>query len=75
MSDPHEVVIRFGRLFDVRLPDGSFLPGVRELRVPFADRGSAESAQRDVQVFVRRVHDAGGEDCRPVVAGEVLPPG
>lgn len=43
-----------------------------EVTIPFADRESAEAALREVEVFVRAVHDAGGEDYRPVVAGEVL---
>jgi hypothetical protein len=69
---PHEIVIRFGRPFDIQTPAGGWLGSVREITVPFADRESAEGAQREVEVFVRPVHDAGGEDYRPVVAGEVV---
>lgn len=71
----HEVVIRFGRPFDVHLSNGFFVTDVREIAVtiPFADRESAEAALREIETFVRAVHDAGGEDYRPVVAGEVLP--
>ena len=78
----HELVIRLGRAFDVRIParfndnghptGGAFLADVREIAVTFNDRESAEAAQREAVVFVRAVHDAGGEDCRPVVAGEVI---
>ena len=68
----HELVIRFGRSFDIRTPRGAFLADVREVTVPFADRESAEAAQREITVSVRPVHDAGGEDYRPVVAGEVI---
>lgn len=70
----HEVVIRFGRPFDVHTTGGAFLASVREITVPFADRESAEAAQREITVFARPVHDAGGEDYRPVVAGEVVAP-
>jgi len=68
----HELVIRFGRPFDIRTPDGWFLANVREVMVPFADRESAEAAQREITVCVRPVHDAGNEDYRPVVPGEVI---
>lgn len=68
----HELVIRLGRPFDVRLGNGAFLADVREIMIPFADRESAELALREVQSFVRPVHDAGGEDYRPAVAGLVL---
>jgi len=74
----HEVVVRFGRPFDVRARDctagtgGDTFRTVREIAVPFADRESAEAAQREITVHVRPVHDAGGEDYRPVVAGEVV---
>lgn len=68
----HELVIRFGRPFDVQVPGGAFLRDVREVTIPFADRESAEAALREVEVLVRAVHDAGGEDYRPVVAGEVV---
>jgi len=71
MPSPHEVVIRFGRPFDLQLRS-SVLAGVREITVPFADRDSAEAAQREITVSVRPVHDAGGEDYRPVVPGEVI---
>lgn len=67
----HQIVIRFGRPFDLQLRT-SVLAGVREITVPFADRESAESAQREITVSVRPVHDAGGEDYRPVVPGEVI---
>ena len=66
------MVIRFGRPFDVSTPGGAFLADVREITVPFADRDSAEAAQREITVCVRPVHDAGGEDYRPVIAGEVI---
>jgi hypothetical protein len=74
----HEVVVRFGRPFDVRARDltvgtgGDTFRTVREITVPFADRESAEAAQREINVHVRPVHDAGGEDYRPVVPGEVV---
>lgn len=68
----HELVIRLGRPFDIQAGDGAFLAGVREITVPFGDRESAESAQREITVHVRPVHDAGGEDYHPVVAGEVV---
>lgn len=69
-----EVVIRLGRPFDVHLSNGFFVTEVREITmtIPFNDRESAEAAQREIEVSVRQVHDAGGEDYRPVVAGEVL---
>lgn len=65
----HEVVIRLGRPFDVQVNGRS---GVREITVPFASRESAEGALSEMQVFIRPVHDVGGENYRPVVAGEVL---
>ena len=68
----HEVVIRFGRPFDISTDQCAFLADVREITVPFADRESAEGAQREITVHVRPVHDAGGEDYRPVVPGEVV---
>jgi hypothetical protein len=74
---PHEVVIRLGRPFSVRLkrkdgqPDDAFAT-VTEVRIPFANRDAAESAQRDITVYVRQVHDAGGEDYRKVVKGDVI---
>lgn len=71
-GDTYEIVIRLGRPFDIHTPNGSFLASVREITVPFADRESAEGAQREITVHVRPVHDAGGEDYRPVVAGEVI---
>ena len=37
-------------------------------------RESAEGALGEIQMSVRQVHDAGGEDYRPVVAGEVVLP-
>jgi hypothetical protein len=67
----HEVVIRFGRPFDIRTR-GEFRD-TTEVTIPFTDRGSALAASLEVTVSVRPVHDAGGEDCRPVVAGEVVP--
>jgi hypothetical protein len=67
-----EVVIRFGRPFDILTGQGVFVANVREIRVPFADQQSAEAAAAEIQVSVRPVHDAGGEDYRPVMAGEVL---
>lgn len=68
----HEIVIRLGRPFDIRAADGVFLASVSEITIPFADRDSAEAAQREIAVLVRPVHDAGSEDYRPVVAGEVV---
>ena len=70
----HELVIRLGRPFDIDTNWGAFLADVREIRVGFLDRESAEAAQREITVHVRPVHDAGGEDYRPVVAGEVIRP-
>ena len=61
----HEIVIRFGRRFDIRTSSGAYLAGISEITVPFADRESAEAAQREITVHVRPVHDAGGEDYRP----------
>ena len=74
---PHELVIRFGRSFDVQLRGThSGAPfaftSTSEITVPFADRESAEAAQRDITVHVRPVHDTGGEDYRPVIRGEVI---
>jgi len=71
-DDTYEIVIRFGRPFDIHTQWGAFLADVREIRVPFADRESAEAAQREITVHVRPVRVAGGEDCRPVVPGEVI---
>lgn len=72
----YELVIKLGRPLDVDVSTspgkGYFSEGVREIRVPFLDRESAESAQRELQISVRPVHDAGGEDYRPVVQGEVI---
>lgn len=70
----HEVVIRLGRPFDMQTDRGVFLTGVREITVPFADRESAEAALREIAVSVRPVHDAGGEDYRSMVVGEVVRP-
>jgi hypothetical protein len=67
----HEIVIRFGRPFDVKA-GGKFINDVREITIPFGDQQSAEDARAAVEVFVREVHDAGGEDYRPVIAGEVI---
>jgi hypothetical protein len=67
-----ELVIRLGRPFDVQTGNRAFLAGVREITVAFADRESAEAALRDIQTSVRQVHDAGGEDYRPVVAGKLV---
>ena len=69
----HEIVIRFGRPFDIRVGD-RWVEGVREITVPFTfgDATVAESALADMSMTVRQVNDAGGEDYRPVVAGEVL---
>jgi hypothetical protein len=67
----HELVIRLGRPFDIQIR-GEFRD-TTEITIPFADRESAEAAQREVSLFVRAVHDAGVEDYRPVVAGEVVP--
>lgn len=68
----HELVIRLGRPFDVQTDRGFFVTDVREITVPFANRQSAEAALREVTVSVRAVHDAGAEDYRTVVAGEVV---
>jgi hypothetical protein len=67
----HEVVITLGRPFDITANTFSVYD-VREVRVPFADQQSAEAAAAEVVVSVRAVHDAGGEDYRPVVPGEVV---
>jgi hypothetical protein len=72
MPSPHELVIRLGRPFDIHTGASAFLADVREITVPFADRESAEAAQREISVSVRPVHDAGSEDYRPVIAGEVV---
>jgi hypothetical protein len=69
-----EVVVRFGRPFSVQLGGGRFV-SARELTVPFANREAAEAAQREIEVSVRRVHDAGGEDYRVVVPGDVVESG
>jgi hypothetical protein len=66
-----EVVIRLGRPFDIQT-GRVFAADVREITIPFGDRESAEAALRDIQTSVRQVHDTGGEDYRPVVAGEVV---
>lgn len=71
MSTEHEVVVRFGRPFDAQV-FGTVLAGVREITIPFADRESAEAAQREISVCVRPVRDIGGERYRPVVAGVVV---
>ena len=71
MPSPHEIVIRLGRPFDVQV-DGAWIYGITEITVPFGDAGSAMQAEEELSVFVRPVHDAGGEDYRPVVAGEVI---
>lgn len=68
----HELVIRLGRPFDLQGDGGQFLAGVREITVPFGNRESAEAARREISVSVRPVHDAGGEDYRLVVPGEVV---
>jgi hypothetical protein len=70
MSDSHEVVIRFGRPFDIRIR-GEFRD-TTEITIPFDNRESALAASLEVTITVRPVHDAGGEDYRPVVAGEVV---
>jgi hypothetical protein len=83
---PHEIVIRLGRAFDVLIDDEFKTPPrlwtgeedrfqkVTEIRIPFADQASAEAALREVTMSVRAVVDTGGEDYRPVVAGEVVVP-
>lgn len=78
MTGSHEIVIRLGRPFDVQLRgEHSGVPfaftSTREITIPFADAASAEAALREITLSVRRVNDAGGENYRPVVAGEVLP--
>lgn len=70
---PHEIVIRFARPFDIRTGNGAFMASISEITVPFADWQSAEAALREVTLSVRAVHDTGGEDYRPVIAGEVVP--
>lgn len=77
MTGSHEIVIRLGRPFDIQTGDGTFRDKFRddvsEITIPFhGGRESAEAALREIEVFVRPVHDAGGEDYRPVVAGEVV---
>ena len=74
MAEPssHEIVIRFGRSFDIRTTGGAFLADVQVITVPFADRETAEGAQREITVHVRPVRNAGGEDYRPVIRGEVI---
>lgn len=67
----HEYVIRFRHPFSVTV-DGKWQHNVREIAIPFADRMSAEAAGCEITTEVRPVHDAGGEDYRPVVAGEVI---
>lgn len=68
-----EVVIRLGRAFDIQTGNGSFVAGVREITIAFpGGREFAEAALGEVQMSVRQVRDAGGEDYRPVVAGEVV---
>jgi len=71
-----EVVIRLGRAFSVRL-DGRdrFITAAEFVTIPFANRETAEAALRDVQMSVRQVHDAGGEDYRVVVPGDVVESG
>ncbi|HEX3388842.1 MAG TPA: hypothetical protein VHT94_07375 [Streptosporangiaceae bacterium] len=73
----HEVARRFGRPLSARIspevpgtPPGYFVT-VSEVRIPFADQANAESAMTDIDIRVRPVHDAGGEDYRPVIRGEV----
>ena len=74
-----EVVITLGRPFDVQIRNhdnerryASFGESTIAITIPFADRASAEAAQREISVSVRQVRDAGGEDYRTVVAGEAL---
>lgn len=67
----HEIVFRFRRPFSIQV-DGKWQHDVREVTVPFADQASAEAAAREISIEVRPVHDAGGEDYRPVVAGEMV---
>lgn len=75
----HELVIRLGRPRDLQFrgtragASPAFSSDVTEVTIPFTDRESAEAALREVTLSVRPVHDAGGEDYRPVVAGEVVP--
>lgn len=72
MTAPHEVVIRFGRLFDIRTSAGAYLVGISEVTVPFDNRQVAEEALAAITVTVRQVNDAGGEDYRQVIPGEVV---
>ena len=66
-----QIVIELGRKFDVEV-NGDYHTITPVITIPFGDRESAEGAQRDIHVWVREVHDAGGEDYRPVVPGEVI---
>ena len=66
----HEVVIRFGRPFSIAIR-GEFRDAT-EITIPFDNRESALAASLEVTVSVRPVRDAGGEDYRPVVAGDVI---
>lgn len=79
MPNSWQVVIALGRPFDVQVHDTNTsrdlarrYASTREITIPFDDRESAEGAQRDIRVWVREVHDAGGEDYRPVVPGVVV---
>ena len=72
-----QVVIELGRKFDVQTgpPYSTQLPAFIStpvITIPFDDRESAEAAQREIRVYVRPVHDAGGEDYRPLIPGEVV---
>lgn len=68
----HEVVIRLGHPFDIKVNGQPWAVDVREVTIPFDNQAAAEAAAREITVSVREVHDAGGEDYRPVVAGEVV---
>jgi hypothetical protein len=71
-----EVVIRLGRPFDIQTGNGRIVSDVREITIAFpGGREFAEAALRDVQMSVRQVHDAGGEDYRVVVPGDVVKSG
>lgn len=78
MAGSWQVVVEFGRDFDIEIigrhksGPPQYVRSPEGIAIPFNDRESAEAAQREIRVYVRPVHDAGGEDYRPVVPGEVV---
>lgn len=66
-----QIVITLSRPFDVEI-NGKYLSGVRTVKIPFATILEADDALTQMVTEVREVHDAGGEDYRPVVPGVVL---